>query len=170
MNAKEPHTISATCARILPHRDLYFAIGVAVLTTAVHVSGEIVDQYKFFQSDLAILRSPTVPRLLLLSGMSLLICTLALCTRRLCGLIVSIFGLLMAGFGYIVWFVYSRWLLKVLAEKSLYENQESLPPHPLGLVGAKWWNLVVLIMVASLLVWEIKTLAAILNSRRLSRD
>src|SRR5712664_3775475 len=149
INPKEPHAISAICACILPHRDLYFAIGAAVLTTAVHVSGEIVEQYRYFQSDLEILRSPTVPRLLLMISISLIVCTLGLCTRRLFGLIASMFGLWMAGAGYFVWFVYSRWLLQVLAGKSIYENQQSLPPQTLGLVGAKWWNIGVLIMVAS---------------------
>jgi hypothetical protein len=61
--------------------------------------------------------------------------------------------------GHLVWLSYSHDMLYVVNQDGLYERYPDLrPPSLLGFVGARWWDLVLLVLFVALFVWEIKTL------------
>lgn len=75
------------------------------------------------------------------------------------GLICSVFGLIIVFLGHVWWLYYSYALLHLINYDGLYERYPDLrPPSLFGFVGARWWDLVLLILFIALLLWEIKTL------------
>ena len=143
--------------------DRHFALLLAFagLSLAIHFLGTVLKLNSVSQSPLPILRSPTVTWLLVAMVVFLTINLIATSFRTRIGLLVSIFSLAATGLAYLLWFALTR------SDRELYQRDpfyrlhpEAMIPHPLGLVEARWWNLVVLAMVAILLIWETSVLVA----------
>jgi hypothetical protein len=130
--------ISGTLANSLrcriPAKDFYCAAATATLTTALHTYWLAIEVAKPV-GELEILRSPFIPRLLLFVWLCLLVSTVALWTRRLGGLLVSMVGLIGVLGGYLLWYINTSQLLKLLMMDSFYqEHPEAIPLRTLGLL------------------------------------
>lgn len=140
-----------------PQKDLYCALFFASMATMLHIYGATVVMLK--PVELEVFISPFIPRMLVLIGVCLIVSTLGLCMRSAIGLLVSLSGLLGSGVGYSLWYISSLQTMNLLAVNPYYKTHpEAVPPHYLGFVGAEWWNLVVLVVIAFLVIWELKAL------------
>lgn len=144
----------------IPAKDFYCAAGAATLATALHTYWLFVDLTKPLE-ELEILRSPFLPRLLLFMWLCLLVSTVALWTRRLGGLLISMIGLAAVLAGYLFWYINTSQFSKLMPVDSLYHEY----PRTLGMLGASWWNVVVLVLASLLFIWEAKTFV---GKRRIS--
>jgi hypothetical protein len=138
-------------------RDFHFAFGFALLAVLLHTCALVVEFGRAAES--VTLNSSTVPLLLLLMELGLLLNVAGLWLRKAAGMFVSLAGLSLAGIGYVIWYLQSRQILELLLSKSFpHSTPEAVPPHPFGLLGATWVNLVVLVMTGVLFVWVLKRL------------
>jgi len=70
-----------------------------------------------------------------------------------------ILGLLCVFVGHLGWLHYSQAVLDAMNQDGLYNRHPDLrPPSLFGFVGAKWWDIVLIILFVALFVWEIKVL------------
>src|SRR2546430_8886417 len=91
--------------------------------------------------------------------LSLLLAAAGLALGRRWGLVASSLGLLGVLLGYTYWFYDSHRSLHTLAQEPFYtKHPEFVPPNLFGLIGARWWDLVLLIMFLALLIWQISVL------------
>ena len=138
-------------------RDFHFALGFAVLAALLHTSALLAELVRASGSNA--LTSPVIPQLFLLIELGLLVNVAGLWLRKVTGILVSLAALSVAGLGYALWYLSSRQILELLMSKPFYhEFPQAVPPHPFGLVGATWVNLVVLVMAGVLFVWQLKRL------------
>lgn len=145
-------------------RDFHFALGVALLAVVLHTYAQAAEFAK--ASEFRTLNSPTIPYIFLLIEIGLLVNVVGLWVQKTAGMLVSMAALLGVGIGYVVWYVYSRQILELLLSKSFYNSYpEAVPPHPLGLIGASWLHLVVLVLSVVLFVWELKTLRSMMAAK-----
>jgi hypothetical protein len=115
---------------------------------------------------LGILTSSFVAVLQLFFVLAFLICLVGLLINRLPGLFLSILGLVGVLAGYAYWFSYSSRALRALKEDvHLQKHPDLMPRHFMGLVGAGWWDIAILIAVLVVLVWQIKLLIGTLRHR-----
>lgn len=150
--------------RALPSKDVYLTIGVAVLTAALHICGMIVGTGLFQFDEIGTFMSPVVARSHLVIGLSLIINVVGLWSRKATGMLVSMLALMVAGVGYLMWYMYSYWLLNRLKATTFSQIPlEAVPHYPYGLVSSGWWNVAVLVLIVALFVWEVKTLRGILT-------
>lgn len=137
--------------------DFYFALLFAICATTLNTFGLILDTLK--PHDIEILTSYTVPLLLVFVEFFLLVATCSLCIKKSKRSLISSFSFVAILTVYLIWYLYSQHVLGFLLSKPFYQqHREALAPHPLGLIGAKWWNLIVLTMVGILLMWEVRGL------------
>lgn len=140
-----------------PARDFNFALGFAVLTLLLHSYTQVVELTRI--SELSTLTSQTIPWVFIVIEIGLLINVIGLWLRRAGGIWLSIAALSSVGVVYVVWYVYSRQILKLLLAQPFYRlHAEAVPPHTFGLISATWMNIVVIVMSGVLFVWEAKTL------------
>lgn len=157
----------ANSLRTVGQKDFCFAKLFAILTVAFHTSGLVHRQIQYLHSELEILTSQEIFWLLTIIGLMLLIAALALWSRKLMGLIVSLVSLVAVGGGYLAWYLISRQDLSLQASKPFYkQHPEAMTQHLFGFVEAKWWDLVVLTMIVVLFLWEVKTLFIVLSLSR----
>ena len=111
-----------------------------------------------------ILRSPSFAFLQVFLAASFLVFAIGLLTqtwRKRIGLVVSIVGLICVLLGHVEWYVFTKHTLPDLVGELLRAHRpDMIPPHPLGLIGAKWWDILILLSSAMLLLWEVKVLFA----------
>jgi hypothetical protein len=137
--------------------DFNFAFGVAVSAALIHSFALAAELYRAAESRSLI--SGSVTRLLLLIELCLLVNVAGLWARKATGMLASMVSLLVACAGYAGWYLYSRQVLLTLSSQPFYQlHPEGIPPHPVGLAGATWLNLLVLVITGVLLIWEAKTL------------
>lgn len=81
--------------------------------------------------------------------------------RTQAGVICSILGLVAVFVAHLFWRSYSHTMLYWVNQDGLYERHPDLRPESLwGLVGARWWDFVLLPLFVVLFVWEVKLLVA----------
>ena len=123
---------------------------------------------------ISILISPFFTLLQMFMVASFLVSAIGLLTqmaRMRIGLVVSIIGLLCVLLGHIEWYVYTKHTLPDLERELLRaQRPDMIPPHPFGLIGARWWDIAILFCSAILLVWEVKALFAPNRTRSISRS
>lgn len=81
--------------------------------------------------------------------------------RTRAGLICSMLGLVAVFVAHVFWRSYSHTMLFWVNQDGLYERYPDLrPPTLFGLVGAHWWDFVLLAFFVVLFVWEVKLLVS----------
>jgi hypothetical protein len=86
--------------------------------------------------------------------------------RSRAGLICSMLGLLSVFGLHLLWLSYSHTVLYWANQDGLYERHPHLrPPSLFGLVGAHWWDFVLLALFVVLFVWEVKLLVSRAHKR-----
>ncbi len=98
--------------------------------------------------------------------LAFLLCVVGLALRSRPGLIVSILSLTSVIFLYVGWYKTSYREWKLIWEFS--PSPEFIPSHPLGLLGATWFDIAILFAVMVVLTWQIKLLIG--TSRHRDRD
>jgi hypothetical protein len=137
-------------------RDFYFAFGFALLAALLHTWALVAELTR--AADANTLNSSIVPLLFLLIEFGLLLNVAGLWLHKAVGILISLAGLSICGAAHVIWYVQSQQILEILLSKSFYHSYpEAIAPHPLGLLGATWVNLVVLVMTCVLFIWELKS-------------
>lgn len=96
-------------------------------------------------------------------GLALFLSVAGLWSRRVIGLFLSLLALVWAGLEYIAWFL---WSIRIKSNADI-ETFPSSVAHASNLYGATPWNVVVLVLVLAVLVWEIGQLIRIAKARRI---
>lgn len=150
-------------SRDLQPRDFYVAFCFALLAVLLHTWALVAEFTRSAQSDT--LNSSTIPLLFLLMELGLLLNVVGLLFRKTASLLVSLVALSISGVGYVMWYLQSQQILEILLSKSFYHSYpEAIPPHPFGLLGATWINLVVLVLTGILFIWEVKTFRSMVKA------
>jgi hypothetical protein len=147
-------------SRPIAQRKNLVLFGLAVVTVAaiLHayqlvLESRIIEEARPFHAELF----PGRLHLFLLLAFLIIAAGLLIGTRV--GLVCSLLGLICVFVGHFGWLSYSYKVLHVVNQDGLYERHPDLrPPSLFGLVGARWWDLVLLLLFVVLLAWEIKTL------------
>jgi hypothetical protein len=165
----EPFMTDARSKRSAGHsycqrpKDFYLAFCFGVAAVLLHASALVADATQLAQFKTLV--SHTVTYLLVLIGLGLLANVFGLGLRTAAGIKLSLGALLLSAVGYVLWYKHSRRMLDLLLSNPFYQSHpEAVPPHPFGLMGATWVNLVVLVMSGVLFVWELKTLRGMRGS------
>ncbi len=131
--------------------DRHFALVFALLAFGLHTYAVAVELTKAAES--VTLNSSPLPLLFLLTELGLLLNVVGLRLRKAAGALVSPAGLSIALLAHAIWYLQSRPILEAVLSNPFYgAHPEAAPPHPLGLLGATWVNLVVLGMTCILFV------------------
>lgn len=136
----------------------FAVVGVAAIIHGFQLASElrIAKQAHPFEADLFPVRLP----LFLLFAFLLTAAGLAGIRTR-SGLICSMSGLLGVFGIHLLWLSYSHTVLYWVNQDGLYERHPDLrPPSLFGLVGAHWWDFVLLALFVVLFVWEVKLLVS----------
>jgi hypothetical protein len=96
------------------------------------------------------------PQLHFVLLLSLLLAAVGLAIGRRWGLVASSLGLLGVLLGYIDWFKVSHRNFQLLTIRPYSEHPELIPPSLFGFIGARWWDLVLLVLFVALLAWELR--------------
>lgn len=147
-------------SRKIAQRKSLVLFGLVVVTVAamLHVY-QLVLEFRIIEA------APHADRFLAQLQLFLLLAFLLIATGlivgRRAGLVCSVLGLICVFLGHVAWFLHSHRLLQAINQDRRYERPppELIPPNLWGFVGARWWDIVFLVLFVALLVWEIKTLA-----------
>ena len=132
---------------------LVVGAGVILHAYQLVIEWRIIEQTRPFLTHLF----PARLQVFLLLSLLLTAAGLAIGTRWALG--CSILGLLGVLLGHIRWWHYSRRYLQLFAENPFYaDHPEFIPPNSFGLIGATWWDIVLLVLFVTLLIWEVMTL------------
>lgn len=103
-------------------------------------------------------------RLRIATSIGLLVCGAGLAFRSLFGVVASMLGIIWLGFIYGWWYYRSLAFLRNLEVPDF----SSLPEisHAAGLWGATWWDLLVFLVAAILLVWQATILVRVVKGTR----
>ena len=144
-------------------RLLILGVVVALLGVITHAH-QFAIEWQALQpiAGISILISPFFAMLQMFMVASFLVSAIGLLTqmvRRRIGLVVSIIGLLCVLLGHVEWYLYTKHTLPDLERELLRaQRPDMIPPHPLGLIGARWWDIAILLCSVILLIWEVKVL------------
>jgi hypothetical protein len=150
-------------------RLVIFGVVIALLGAIAHAY-QLAIEWQALQPDpqpvaaIYILTSPFFALLQMFLVFSFLGCGMGLLlhiVRKRTGLIVSIFGVIGVLLGHIEWYAFTRQSLPGLENELLQAHRpDMIPPHPFGLIGARWWDIAILLCSTILLIWEVKVLFA----------
>jgi hypothetical protein len=154
-------------SRTIQQRKKVVLFGLAVITGGLILQAyqlvvelRIMRDARFFEADVFPARLRTI---LLLS---LLVAAAGLAIGRRWGFVTSSLGLVGALLGYIYWFYDSHRSFQILAQEPFYTNHpEFVPPNSFGLIGARWWEMVLLMLFVALLIWEVITVVKMSGNR-----
>lgn len=143
----------------IPQIKSFVLFGLAVVTVAA-----ILHAYQLVLDSRIIEDAPHADRfpgrlhLFLLLAFLLIAAGLLIGTRM--GLLCSLLGLICVFLGHFAWFLHSHKRLQAIRLDKAYEqfHPALIPPNIWGFVGARWWNIVLLVLFMVLFVWEIKVL------------
>lgn len=142
-------------------RLVIFGVTMALLGASAHAYQLAIEWQRVFNAELIALASPFYQRLQVFLVLSFLMVAIGLLMRKKIGLLVSIFGLIGVLVGHIGWYAYTDHLLRVYKAEPFYtQHPQHLPSHLIGLGGARWWDIAILLSSVLLLIWEITELTA----------
>ena len=155
-------------SREIDHGKNRVVFGLAVVTVAaiLHAFQLAIEsrneaQARPFEADLF----PGRLQLFLLLAFLLTAAGLAFIRAR-AGLICSMLGLIGVFVAHLFWLSYSQTMLVWVNQDGLYERHPDLrPPSLFGLVGAHWWDFVLLALFVVIFVWEVKLLVSRAHKR-----
>jgi hypothetical protein len=145
-------------SRKIPQRKKLVLFGLAVVAVAA-----ILHAYQLVLDTRIIEDAPHADRfpgrLHLLLLLAFLVMAVGLLIGTRVGLVCSLLGLICVLLGHVAWLNYSHAVLYDINQNGLFDRHPDLrPPSLFGFVGARWWDVVLLLLFVALLVWEIKTL------------
>lgn len=137
-------------------RLVLFGLAVVTLAAIAHAY-QLVLEFRIIEDAPHANRVPAQLQLFLL--LAFLMIAMGLLIRPRIGLVCSVFGLIIVFLGHVWWLYYSYAVLYAINYDGLYERHPDLRPQSLfGFAGARWWDVVLLVLFIALLVWEIKML------------
>lgn len=133
-----------------------FAMVAAGFATVVHliwlVTGFLAFRHRLDAATMVIVDwDSSILMMHIRIGLALLLSVVGLWSRRVIGLFLSVLALVWVGLEYIAWFLLST---RIKSNAGI-ESLPSSVPHASNLYGATPWNVVVLVLVIAVLVWEI---------------
>ena len=137
---------------------LTFGLALVIVAVVLHANqlvleSRIIEETRPFHADLF----PGRLRLFLL--IAFLFIGVGVVIQRRAALVCALLGFVGVFAAHIVWLLYSNMMLHELNVDGLYERHPELRPKSLfGFVGARWWDVVIVILSAALCIWLIKTL------------
>jgi hypothetical protein len=143
-----------------PMKKILVAFGLALLVsaTAVHL-WYLVLELRNIERVAPFLAQTFLAWLQCFLIFSFLVAGTGLMIRTRAGLWCSLVGTVGILLCHLAWFNYSKKTLRSLMSDPFFlSHPELLPPNSFGLIGARWWDFVFLLMFVALLIWEIKTL------------
>lgn len=153
-------------ARTIQQRKKTVLFGLSVVTGGMILQGyqlvvelRIIREARFFEPDLF----PARLRAILL--LTLLLAAVGLAIGRRWGLVASTLGLGGLLLGYVYWFYDSQRSFRLLAQDQAYTKPPDFPSSLFGLIGARWWDFVLLMLFMTLLIWEVRTLVKARSNR-----
>lgn len=154
-------------SRKIDHRKNLVLFGLAVVTAGAIVhANQLVLELRIIERARPFLTHSFPARLQIFLLTSLLLTAAGLIIGTRIGLVCSQLGLVGVFVGHLGWFSYSYTMLHTVNQNGLYvRHPELVPPSLCGFIGARWWDLVLLILFAVLLVWEIKMLVTRVENR-----
>ncbi|HEX8137841.1 MAG TPA: hypothetical protein VF544_09650 [Pyrinomonadaceae bacterium] len=154
----------------LPPRGIKLVIGIALLTASLnalwiayrvgYTNGQTGCGYPCVPEH----QDFTLQYMQIRIGLALVISAVCLWSRRAIGFFISAIALTWAGKEYVWWYLESLRRLKAMDLNDFSELKTPSLQHVNNLLGATWWDIAVLIVIILLFIWQIKTLAQILNS------
>ena len=143
-----------------------FALVIAGLAAVVHIVWFAVSFVAFRRRiDAATMVivdwDPSVFMMHIRIGLALSFSVIGLWSRRVIGLFLSTLALAWVGLEYIAWFL---WSVRIKASADIDALPSSVS-HAFNLYGATPWNVVVLVLVIAVLVWEIWRLTKFAKSK-----
>lgn len=132
--------------------------GLAVVTVAAILHAyQLVLEFRIIEDAPHADRFPVRLQFFLLLTFLVIAAGLLIGTRV--GLVGSLLGLICVFLGYVAWLSHSHKALQAMNQDGLYDRHpELIPPNIWGFVGARWWDVMLLILFIALLLWEIKLL------------
>ena len=135
-------------------RLVIFGLAFATFSASTHAYQLIVESRHLKRAaELGILTSSSYALLQLVFILSFVVLAVGLLMRNLPGLITSVLGIVGVLLGYAYWYSYSyRWLIRLKKDPFYAERPEFVPPHSFGLVGAHWWDAIILGLSVALFI------------------
>jgi hypothetical protein len=134
--------------------------GLALFGLAVVILAAILHAYRLVLESRIIEEAPHADRFPIWLQLYLLFAFLVVAAGLLfgtrVGLACSILGLLCVFVGHLGWLHYSQAVLDAMNQDGLHP--ELIPPNVWGFIGARWWDVILLVLFIILFVWEIKVL------------
>lgn len=149
----------------LKTNSILIGLAIIALGAALHVY-QLVLEARALESASPFLTNTFFAWLQIVLLFALLLAAAGLVMRTRGGLVCSVMGLIGVLLGYLWWFGFSYRNLHLFDDDPIYtQHPELVPPSSFGLIGARWWDLVLLILFIGLLVWEIKMLVTRIKTR-----
>lgn len=152
-------------SRRIDQRKNLVLFGLSVVTVAAILHAyQLVLEFRIIEDAPHADRFPARFHLFLL--LVFLLIAAGLVVGRRAGLVCSVLGLICVLLGHVAWLSSNHRMFQAMNQDGFYERHPELrPPSLFGLVGARWWDLVLLILFLALFVWEIKILVTRVEKR-----
>jgi len=152
-------------------RLVIFGLAFAALSASTHLYQLIIESWHLERAaKLGILTSSSFALLQMAFILSFIAFAVGLLMRTLVGRITSILGLIGVLLAYTYWYSYSyRWLMRLQKDPFYMERPEFVPPHSFGLVGAHWWDAIIMVLSVALLILILTGLLKLRRSRLTAR-
>jgi hypothetical protein len=144
----------------LNQRILNIALVLLLTGATVHVR-QLLIEWRFLSgaAKLGVLTSPFFAELQVYFIVAFLVSSAGLLTHRRVGVVISVLGLVAVFLGYLAWRVFTIRQLGLTTDDPYFSaHPEFVPAHTLGLVGAHWWDFVILAGCLTLFVWQLTLL------------
>jgi hypothetical protein len=141
----------------LNRRIANFALIFLLIGATLHVRQFLIE-WRFLNgaTRLGVLTSPFFAELQVFFIVAFLVGSAGLLIHRRLGFMISAAGLLAVFLGYVAWRVFTIRQLRLTTDDPFFSGHPEFgPTHMLGLVGAHWWDFVVLGGCLFLFLWEL---------------
>lgn len=147
-----------TQTRNLKTSSVLVGLGVVALGTIRHLYQLVLEQ-RALESAVPFLTNTFLLWLQVVLVLCLILTGLGLAVRSRIGLSCSILGLLGVLVAHVGWYDYSSRTLKGFTDDPVLQRYpHMLPPSLFGLIGARWWDFILLLLFVALLIWEVRVM------------
>jgi hypothetical protein len=144
----------------LNRRIANLALVLLLIGATLHVR-QLLIEWRFLSgaAKLGILMSPFFAELQVYFIVAFLVSSGGLLFHRRVGFVISVVGLVAVFLGHIAWRVFTIRQLRLTTDDPYFSaHPEFVPAHTLGLIGAHWWDFLILGGCLILFVWELNLL------------